>query len=396
MKILHIIDYFQPQIGYQESHLARIQSEKGHEVRVISSNLYLHLYNNLSSSESIFDSNKKKYETGINIEEGIETLRLPTSGPILFNKPWIKDLEKSILDFNPDVIHIHGIISFTSLRVAKLKGKLKKSTKLILDEHTTYDGISGSLASLFLYKVFKTFFIKLIKKNADKFVAVHEETKLFMSKMYGLELKDIEIIPLGCDTKNFKHDEYMMKRYREKFNIKSDEIVFCYVGKIVESKGVHIFINAAIDLINNGEKIKVLCVGSYDEKYLKKIKSKIHRHRLEEYFIFLKAVPNKDLYKFYSVGNVGIWPKECSLTILEAISCGLPVIVSNKTGAPERVVENFTGFFYEEENLEDLKDKMIIYLNPKILKKMSINSKKWIKKFDWEIISKDFEELYKS
>gem|GEM_PF-4107476 len=37
MKILHIIDHFVPQMGYQETHLARVQSNKGHEVRVLTS-----------------------------------------------------------------------------------------------------------------------------------------------------------------------------------------------------------------------------------------------------------------------------------------------------------------------------------------------------------------------
>ncbi len=52
-----------------------------------------------------------------------------------------------------------------------------------------------------------------------------------------------------------------------------------------------------------------------------------------------------ELYKFYSMSDVGVWPKQCSMTVLEAMSCEIPVIISNKTGAPERVYDGFNGFF---------------------------------------------------
>lgn len=392
MKILHVIDYFQPQIGYQESHLARIQTEKGHDVRVITSNLYLHFYNNLSSSESIFDSNKTKYDIGFNKEQGIDVLRLSNIGPVIFDKPWLKDLESNIIDFDPDVIHVHGIVSLTALRVACLKNKLKNSTKLIFDDHMTFDAMRNSQMSI-LYKIFKLVFVGVIKKNTDEFVAVTEETKLFMIKMYGISSENIKIIEIGCDTKQFQRNNHFRTHYRKKFGI-NDEIVFCYAGKITQSKGVHLFIDAAIDIIKLGKRIKVLCIGAYDEKYLNNIKSKITESNLDDYFIFIPAVPNRDLYKYYSMADVGVWPKKCSMTVLEAMSCKIPVIVSDDTGAPERVLENYNGLFYDHDDVKSLRDKMLFYLHKEHIERMGNNSYHFVKKYDWNNISEKFEKLY--
>jgi hypothetical protein len=40
MKIIHVIDYFQPQLGYQETFLAKEQAKQGHEVYVLTSDRY--------------------------------------------------------------------------------------------------------------------------------------------------------------------------------------------------------------------------------------------------------------------------------------------------------------------------------------------------------------------
>jgi hypothetical protein len=40
MKIVHVVDYFQPQIGSQESFLALAHQRAGHEVHVVTADRY--------------------------------------------------------------------------------------------------------------------------------------------------------------------------------------------------------------------------------------------------------------------------------------------------------------------------------------------------------------------
>jgi glycosyltransferase involved in cell wall biosynthesis len=111
-------------------------------------------------------------------------------------------------------------------------------------------------------------------------------------------------------------------------------------------------------------------------------------------FLFIPAVPNKELYKYYSMADVGIWPKQCSLTMIEAMACELPVVISNKSGSIERVTEHVTGFLYNEGSVEDLKEKMKSFLNNCKLGEMGTNAKISANQYDWRIISKSFEDLY--
>jgi glycosyltransferase involved in cell wall biosynthesis len=64
-------------------------------------------------------------------------------------------------------------------------------------------------------------------------------------------------------------------------------------------------------------------------------------------------VPNSELVGYYSAADVGVWPLECSIGMQEAMSCGLPVIISDKIGAPERI-SNGNGLAYREGDIEDL------------------------------------------
>ncbi|CEA12617.1 glycosyltransferase family 4 protein [Methanobacterium formicicum] len=389
MKILHIIDQFQPQMGYQETHLARQQIRNGHEVMVLSSDKPLGTLN-LESSDHL----NKEIKEGSHVEEGINVLRLPVRFEVsTFNKPWIKYLEKHVLEFQPDAIHVHGIVSLSSIRIARLKKKLNQ-TKIIFDDHMTSDALRGPWV-LYFYKIFKLFFKSMILKNVDEFVAVTPETKSFMNNIYGIPLDRIKIIELGCDTVLFNRNQSIRSKLREKNGIKDNEIVFCYVGKIVNEKRVDIFIEAALNLLESDKKIKVLCLGANDPICLRSIMEKVNSSKFSNNFIFLPAVPNVELYKFYSMSDVGVWPKQCSMTVLEAMSCEIPVIISNKTGAPERVYDGFNGFFYRDGDVDDLKNKMTLFLDNEILKKMGKNANTTVQERDWSIISKKFEDLYR-
>ncbi|PKL74045.1 MAG: hypothetical protein CVV29_00335 [Methanobacteriales archaeon HGW-Methanobacteriales-2] len=388
MKILHIIDHFVPQMGYQETHLARVQSNKGHEVRVLTSNILIDA-TNMYSAENF----NKNTQDGLSIEEGIEVMRLPVLFNFpFFNKPWITKLEENIIDFKPDAIHLHGILSFTCIRVTNIKKELP-NTRFVFDDHMLFIAMRNNLVIPF-YKFFKVFFSKKIRDNSDAIVAISEETVEFMEKMYGIPSDEIIMIPLGCDTKTFHNDPKERIEIRENLGIEENDLVFCYAGKLIEEKGVDLLINAALKLLYNGKKLKVLIVGPKDKKYFDSINNIISSSPFEDSFIFIPAVPNNILFKYYSAADVCIWPKSCSISILEAMSCENPVILSNNSGVSNLILNGVNGFVYPEGDLESLFKTMERFFEQKLRKQMASNSRCLLKNFDWDDISDRFEKLY--
>ncbi len=388
MRILHIVNYFQPTLGYQEAFLARSQKENGHEVLIVTSERYAPLLFKGGASKGMLGERIR--DAGRSIEEGIEVLRLPVLFEILGN-PWLIGLEKAVKEYSPDAVHVHSILSITSLRIAFLRKKLK-GTRIIFDDHMTYNAVRGKYM-IPLYYLFGLLFRRRLLRSADEFVAVTEETKTFMNALYGLPMNRIRTIPLGCDASKFKCDLQMRELLRKEHDIQ-EEVVFCYVGKMIPDKGVDLLMKASLELLRSGRRIAVLCVGGRDDNYFRTLTELLESSGYKSRFILLPAVPNKELFGLFSMADVGVWPKQCSITMIEAMACSIPVIISDRSGATERVMGKGNGLVYREGDVNDLRTKMEILLDEDTRNQMRTRARSYAESCDWKKISNEFEDLY--
>lgn len=390
MQITHVIHYFQPKLGYQEFYLAKKQKEQGHDVAVITSNKFTPFLNYTLAPEVA-----NKCKTGKFIEEGITVYRLST--PIeLKRRMWLLGLESVIAKLKPDAIHVHGIFNITAWRVAKLKKKL--GFNLIYDSHMHYSIYDRSHLYMKIYhNVFKTFFIPKILKDADIFVGTCEETKHLISEEYGIPNDKIIVIPLGADVDLFKKDLNQRKKVRDQLNINPDEVVLIYAGILSPEKAPHLLLDASTEIIKENKKIKLLFVGNSLQEYIINMKKKVMKNKIEDNVIFCNAVSNKELYKYYSVADIGVWPAQESLTMIEAAATGLPIIIKQSVAMEERV-SNKNGLVYKEGNVANLRRCVLQLLNDeKLRREMGERGRELVeKKFSWEVISKQFVDVYKN
>jgi len=387
MKIVHVIDYYQPKLGYQETFLAKEQAKMGYDVYIVTSDRYNPILYSGDAVQKILGD--RRIKPGFFIEDGISVWRLKCL--IEFPRAiWMSNLEKKILELNPDILIVHGIVNFASIRIALLKGK-RTHFKLICDDHMTF----GASRHLFrhLYPFFRLFFAQLLLNKTDALVGVANTSKVFMHKKYGFPLDKIHMIPLGADTNIFKFDNRSREKLRKSFEISESDIVFIYAGKITAVKGPHILIEAAVELYKAQTNFKILLVGNGPLDYIQKIQDFLKLHNLNSLCIFHDAVKNTELYQYYSVADVAVWPKEASLSMMEAMACGLPVIMSEDSEVQERLnYEN--GLLYIGNDPVDLAKKMELLFDPNIRKSMGENGRKIVKeKLNWEVIAKQFIEL---
>jgi len=209
---------------------------------------------------------------------------------------------------------------------------------------------------------------------------------------YGIPLNKIEVIPLGVDTDQFRRNPIAREQLRSIYGIEASDVVFIYVGKVIPTKGVHILVDAALRLMNNNLSIKVVIVGGASKPYEAFLKRKVNSSKFMKHFIFISAKPNEELCKYYSIADVGVWPLQCSITMNEAMSCGLPIIISDASGVPEIVSEE-TGFIYKNGDIDELVNKMALFMNPTLREQMGSNARIFAKKKDWKFIADRFLEI---
>jgi len=205
---------------------------------------------------------------------------------------------------------------------------------------------------------------------ATKVVCVSQQVKEYL-KSIGVKEDKLEVIYTGIDTDKFIPREKILKK---EWNIKENEIVVGIVAVLRKAKR-HIDLIKAIKDIENA---KLVIVGSGPQE--KNIKNYIIENNLENKVIMLGhredinlILPNFDIFVLPS--NM----EALGTAILEAESCGVPVIGSRVGGIPECIKENYTGLLFETQNVEELREKLKELIeNSEKRKKFSKNARKFI------------------
>ncbi len=384
MRIVHVIDYFQPKLGYQETFLAKEHARAGHEVYVVTSDRYNPIVYSGDAATSLMGN--RIVSAGFFVEEGIKVWRLKP----LYEIPhaiWLRSVEHKILELKPDIVIVHSIVTFSAIRIARLKKKLG-NFKLIYDDHMTPNKSQSKMKVL--YPLFRWLFSSSIQKAADGLVAIVPETKEFMHQKYGIPLERISVIPQAADDELFRFDAIARQEIRKQFSIKEDDIVFIYAGRIVPYKRLPVLIEAAANLMTKHNNIRVMLVGGGSQAYIEELKQTIKTKSLESRFVWHEAVPNEQLYKIYSAADVAVWPYGASIGMREAMACGLPIIIGENSMETE-LIEYKNGLTYREEDVSDLAEQMEKLLDKQLRSEMSRNSRKLVEdRFNWKSIAQQF------
>ena len=394
MKIVHLMGYFVPELGYQEYYLAKKHKEMGHDVYVIASDL---LYpfpdvETMLGGAGIRGASRKR-KPGFSIIDGIKVYRLKHifeySDFII-----VKGLKQTLNDIKPDVVFAHESRQFLPALAAYYKNKI--GYKLIVDQHDFYHKIPNyplwkSFLRFLDYFLFRKFIVDYSIKRADKIVAVTQETKNFLLKTHKINSQRILLIPLGVDTDFFKFDNEARLNIRKKFKLKENEVVLVFSGTIVRRKGIELLLEALSEIRN--EDVKLLIVGDGDLSYMQELKNLSKRLEIENKTIFTGFVKKDEVKNYFSASNIGVWPGNNSVSIMEAMACKLPIVmVDLQLG---QLVSYNNGIKFPQNNKEKLKDALNKLVNDEKLRfGMGNNSVNTIKKYySYDSIAKQFLDL---
>ncbi len=191
----------------------------------------------------------------------------------------------------------------------------------------------------------------------------------------------------GADHELFKFNPDTRSEVRKQLRVSSDDVLVVDTGKIVPVKGPHILVTAAISLLKRHPAVKVLLVGNGPQPYVESIRQEIRQAGADDRFIWNDAVSNAELARFYSAADVGVWPREASLSMIEAMSCSLPVIISDASEITERIQYD-NGFTYRGDDPASLSVQMERLLEPGLRKMMGANGRKLVEeKLSWKSIA---------
>jgi len=376
MKIMLVVEQFDPNKGYLEYYLARELVKLGHKVYILTFEWSKNILRKVT-------------------EDGFEIISLPYIGIMHgFHVPHPAGIIH-VIGFlkreKPNIVHCQPVFSPVSLLLIRLKD--------LFHYRCVGSLISGEfhLNNLFNKILFKLSVIAvlLIKSKVDLFFALNNNVALYINNTYGIPYEKIEVIPLGADVELFNYNVIKRVSVRKKLGIGSDDIVVCYTGRLLPSKQVDILMEALAPIIKNNSKVKLLIVGSGDKAYLNYLKEYASRLQIQRNVIFHPTVHRKQLPSFYSASDIAVWPAAPSISILEAASVGLPVI-SGSLFFYKDLEDNNAGYVIrrgDRVRLMQLLSKLIA--DEKLRRNLGSNAKNLVKaKFNFESIATAYIKAY--
>ncbi len=176
-----------------------------------------------------------------------------------------------------------------------------------------------------------------------------------MYKRDGVETKNFEVMPIGCDINMFRpmsKNEEGVRKIRESLGIKQNEKMILTVGGDVTSKGSQEMLRALAKVDENFKDWKYVCktwpsdsARDHHREELKLIKD---LNLDEDRIIFLEGCFSREFMPYLlNAADIYAAPSRLEgfgMIQLEAQACGVPVISIDAMGCKDTIVHNKTGF----------------------------------------------------
>lgn len=174
--------------------------------------------------------------------------------------------------------------------------------------------------------------------SAKHIFAISQSTKEDVVKKYKIDPTKITVTYMGFNRKLFKpQPESAITQAKAKYKIKGEYIIF--VGTLQPRKNIERLVEAFSQIKGD---TKLVIVGKKGWMY-DHIFSKVKKLNLESRVIFTDFVPETDLPALISGAKLYTLPslyEGFGIPVIEAQSCGTPVVVSNTSSLPEVVGES--------------------------------------------------------
>ncbi|MDD4437862.1 MAG: glycosyltransferase family 4 protein [Erysipelotrichales bacterium] len=208
----------------------------------------------------------------------------------------------------------------------------------------------------------------------------------------------------GIDLSRFQGNG---KRFetRNQLKINEDEFVVVFSGRLIPEKGVKELIMAMHQLNNSSVKLLIIGGSFFGDNaeitsYIKDLYRIAFDFRDRVIFTGYKSYDEiPEMLKCADIAVVpSLWEEPFSLSCLEAMACGLPLIITNSGGMPEVVDENCAIILEKEADFsKEIADSVLSLLqNPEKRKRMALAAVERSKLFSKEQFASHFFSLLNS
>jgi glycosyltransferase involved in cell wall biosynthesis len=220
----------------------------------------------------------------------------------------------------------------------------------------------------------------------------------------GFPREQVSYIPNGVDTSRFRPDAALRAEMRRKLGVAESDVLILCARRLTPKNGVIDFAHSLRFLDSRCRNVVIAVAGNSNEAHNHYENETLAAFRLcsaGRQARLLGKIPNSDMHQVYVAADISVLPslKEAtSITGLESMACGVPIVGTRVGGIPDLVQHERTGLLVERGDPRAIAAALSrLIIAEEFRRELGSRAReRAVQLFDWKSIAKRTREVYEN
>ncbi len=257
-------------------------------------------------------------------------------------------LFEELKEWKPDIIHMHteGSVARMARAIAE-----ENDTPYVMTSHTDYaQYVFGRFCSTVPVRIFASKCGSVGFRGAKVITAPSEKALTF--PQLSTVIKHTVVIPNGIKLEQYqkKFSAEEKANLFQKYGLTDNGKTIVIVSRVSKEKNIKEVLTYLPSLIEKMPDVQLIIVGDGPDR--KRLETYTQKQELSGHVTFTGRISPEEVYRYYDMGNLFVSASTFevhSLTYLEAMACGLPLVCRDDLCLKGVLENGVNGFTYQTE-----------------------------------------------
>jgi len=275
--------------------------------------------------------------------EGVEVFFYPAQ-KVLFGNVLSYPMVSALKNAVPyaDLVLIHSLYQLSSTVAAYYCRKFR--VPYVVRPHGILDPTLARRRRWLLKWVYIQFFEK---KNLNSAAAIQFSSNMEeeIARDFMMITSPKLLIPEGINVEPFEKLPFRGS-FRARYPVMDGKSLILHLGRLHQKKGLELLVEAFFQIAKRREDVHLVLAGSGDADFVMRITKMLHDFGIFERTTMTGQLGDHDKLAILQDADIFVlasYGENFGLSVVEAMACGLPVLISDKVGIWREIVEAGAG-----------------------------------------------------